>query len=290
MPARSQPSKRGSSPAIFEMSMPAKSITPRRSSRSIVLSSMPIWSSGVTSAVIAPLEAFGSVSRQNGASSTMWATVGLLSPITLNCVFGRSCARTGKETATSAAPSVRFSMGCPPLDYILQQALLLDEPDDVIQALTGLEIGENERALAAHPLRIALHDFERRADHRREVDLVDHQQVGLGDARPALARDLVARGDVDHVKGEVGELRAEGRGEVVAAGFDEHHIELGEAARQAVDRLEVDRRVLADRGVRAAAGLDADDALGRERLVAHQELRVLLGIDVVGHHRDVVLV
>ncbi len=39
--------------------------------------------------------------------------------------------------------------------------------------------------------------------------------------------------------------------------------------------------------MRAAARLDADDALGRERLVAHQELRVLLGIDVVGHHRDV---
>ena len=46
--------------------MPAKSITPRRRSRSIVLSSMPIWSSGVTSAVIAPFDALGSVSRQNG--------------------------------------------------------------------------------------------------------------------------------------------------------------------------------------------------------------------------------
>src|SRR5947207_1367208 len=76
MPARSQPSKRGSSPAILEISMPAKSITPRRSRRSMVLSSIPIWSSGVMSALIAPFEAFGNVSRQNGTSSTIEATVG----------------------------------------------------------------------------------------------------------------------------------------------------------------------------------------------------------------------
>src|SRR5271154_1637656 len=42
--------------------------------------------------------------------------------------------------------------------------------------------------------------------------------------------------------------------------------------------------------MRAAAGLDAEDAFRRERLVAHQELRVLLGIDVVGDCGDVVLV
>ena len=70
--------------------MPAKSITPRRSRRSMVLSSIPIWSSGVMSALIAPFEAFGNVSRQNGTSSMIEATVGLLRPMTLNCVFGRS--------------------------------------------------------------------------------------------------------------------------------------------------------------------------------------------------------
>src|SRR5262245_17274695 len=41
--------------------------------------------------------------------------------------------------------------------------------------------------------------------------------------------------------------------------------------------------------MRAAAGFHADDALGRERLVAHQELRVFLGVDVVRHHADLVL-
>src|SRR5712692_1950305 len=121
MPARSQPSKRGSSPAILEMSMPAKSITPRRSSRSIVLSSIPIWSSGVMSALIAPLEALGSVSRQNGTSSTIEATVGLLRPITLNWVLGRSCAETLNATSEPATipKNVRVSIGPPPCENIV---------------------------------------------------------------------------------------------------------------------------------------------------------------------------
>jgi hypothetical protein len=37
---------------------------------------------------------------------------------------------------------------------------------------------------AAHLLRVALHHVERSADMRREVDLVDHQQVGARDAGP----------------------------------------------------------------------------------------------------------
>jgi len=98
-PARSQPSKRGSSPAIFEMSMPAKSIPPSRSRRSIVLSSMPIWSSGVMSVVMAPFDALGIVWRQNGTSSTIEATVGPFSPIALKCSFCRSCAGAPKDTA-----------------------------------------------------------------------------------------------------------------------------------------------------------------------------------------------
>jgi hypothetical protein len=51
------------------MSIAAKSMTPSFSRRSIVLSSTPIWSSGVMSAVIAPLEASGMVFFQNGVSS-----------------------------------------------------------------------------------------------------------------------------------------------------------------------------------------------------------------------------
>src|SRR5258708_29225110 len=74
----------------------------------------------------------------------------------------------------------------------------------------------------------------------------------------------------------------------MAAGFDENRVESRKAAAQARHRFQVDRGVLADRGMRTAAGLHPDDPLGREGLVADEELRVLLGVDVVGDRRDVV--
>ncbi len=107
---------------------------------------------------------------------------------------------------------------------------------------------------------------------------------------PALARDLVAGRDVDDVDRDVGELRREGGREIVAAGFDQDHVERREAAVEIGDGGEIDRSVLADRGMRAAAGLDAEDAIGRKRAGARQELGVLLGVDVVGDRGDVVAV
>ena len=54
---------------------------------------------------------------------------------------------------------------------------LLDEADHGRQARAGLEVGEHERPLAAHLPGVAIHHLKRRADHRREVDLVDDEQV-----------------------------------------------------------------------------------------------------------------
>ena len=51
---------------------------------------------------------------------------------------------------------------------------------------------------AADRGRVAVHHLQVGADQRREVGLVDHEQVGAGDAGAALARHLVAAGDVDH--------------------------------------------------------------------------------------------
>src|SRR5712671_5126240 len=94
-------------------------------------------------------------------------------------------------TSRTAMPSRRDN---------LEHAFGFDEADDVSQALAGLEVGEHEGALPAHAARVAVHHLERRADHRREIDLVDDQQVALGDAGATLARDLVAGRDVDHVE------------------------------------------------------------------------------------------
>ncbi len=51
------------------------------------------------------------------------------------------------------------------------------------------------------------------------------------------------------------------------------------------DGGEVHAGVVADGGVRAAAGLDADDAVRGEGFVADEKLGVLAGIDVIGNHR-----
>ena len=150
------------------------------------------------------------------------------------------------------------------------------------------QVGHHERARAAHSLGVALHDIERGAHIRREIDLVDHQEIGAGDAGPALGRDLIAGCDIDDVDREIGKLRRERRRQIVAAGLDQDQVELGELAPHVGDGGEVDRGVLADRGVRAAAGLDTGDALRRKRAGADQVLSVPLGVDVVGDGGDLI--
>ena len=93
---------------------------------------------------------------------------------------------------------------------------LADEIDHLRNALARAHVGEDEGPLAAHPLGVALHDAQIGADQRRKIDLVDHQQIGAGDAGASFPRDLVAGGDVDDVDREVGEFGAEGGGQVVA--------------------------------------------------------------------------
>ena len=104
----------------------------------------------------------------------------------------------------------------------------------------------------------------------------------------AFARDLVAGGDVDDVDRQIGELGGKGRGEVVAAQLDQDQIEIREQAVHLGDGREVDRGILADRGMRAAAGLDTADPLGRQCAAAGQEFGVFAGVDVVGDRGDLV--
>ena len=133
---------------------------------------------------------------------------------------------------------------------------------------------------------VALHHVEIDVHIGREIALVDDQEIGARDRRPALARDLLALADRDHIERQVGEVGREGGGEIVAAGFDEDDVEIRKFAVELGDRLQIDRGVLADRGVRAAAGLDADDAVLGQRLQPRQHHGVFLGVDVVGDDGD----
>src|SRR5436853_1905098 len=124
-------------------------------------------------------------------------------------------------------------------------------------ALASFQVGEHERPAATDATGVLFHHLERGADVRGEIDLVDDEQVGTGDAGAALPRDLLALRYIDDVDCEVGELWAEGGGQVVAAGFDQDQVEGGILASHAGDGGEVDGGILADGGVRAAARLHA---------------------------------
>jgi len=56
---------------------------------------------------------------------------------------------------------------------------------------------------------VRLHQFQRRIHLLSNIDSVDNQQVGFGDAGAVLGGNLVAGGDVVHVPGKVDRLQAE---------------------------------------------------------------------------------
>ena len=133
---------------------------------------------------------------------------------------------------------------------------------------------------------LALHPVDVDADIRGEICLVDDEQVGAGDARPTLADDVPSPGDVEHEDLRVDERGRERRGEVVPAGLDEHKIQGREILLEVLDREEVHRHVVADRRVRAGAGLDGPDSRGVEHPGGAQHPGVLVGVDVVRHDAE----
>src|SRR5262245_57994006 len=105
MPARSQPSKRGSSAASRLKSVVPKSIPPCFSRRRIAALSSPSCSNGTISPVTMPPDAGGIVSRQKGCSSLLELMIALSSPTPFTWVRGRFCAWAGAAKATAAAAS-----------------------------------------------------------------------------------------------------------------------------------------------------------------------------------------
>ena len=160
--------------------------------------------------------------------------------------------------------------------------------DDFIHPHAMLHLGKNKRSGPAHSYRIPFHHPEVRAHGLGQIGFVDHQQIGLRDAGPAFAGDFVTARDVNDLDGEVRQLPAETRREIVAPGFDEQKLRM-EGAVQFLQRQEVRRNVFADRRVRTAAGLDGADAFGGQRVVLGEKFAVLLGEDIIGHGGNVQL-
>src|SRR5690606_18950594 len=150
----------------------------------------------------------------------------------------------------------------------------LVEGSDAVRADAAADICKDVGPFAAHALRVGFHHTEIGTDERREIDLVDDKEIGPGNARAALARDLLAAGDVDDVDRDVGKFRRERRGEVAAPGLDKDQIEIREPAVHFRDGGKVYRGVLTDRRVGTAAGLDTHDALDGQRAGDGEQARV----------------
>ena len=170
---------------------------------------------------------------------------------------------------------------------------MLPGVDDLAQNLVHthavLHLRKDNRTVTPHLLRVARHNAKVRLHGRREIGLVDDEQVTLCNARPALARDLVAARDVDYLDRVICKLTAIARCEIVAAGFDEQQFRVEQAV-QFFKGHQVRRNVLSNRGVRTATRLDRANAFRRQRTVARQKFAILLGKNVVGHDADVSLV
>ncbi len=88
---------------------------------------------------------------------------------------------------------------------------------DFGNAHARLYLRKDKRPRAAHSFRVAVHHAEICAHGDGEVGFIYHEKIGLGDAWPSLARNLVAAGNVDHLDGVVREFTTEAGGQVIAA-------------------------------------------------------------------------
>ena len=104
----------------------------------------------------------------------------------------------------------------------------------------------------------------------------------MADGGAAFAGDFVSFGDIDDVDENIHQFGRECGGEVIATAFDEDELEVGEAAVELGHGGVVHAGVVADGGVRAAAGFDAHDAVGGEGVLTDEEFGVLACVDVVG--------
>src|SRR5581483_4764060 len=93
------------------------------------------------------------------------------------------------QIATRQAPVPPPHSGLPTAERSFRPGVeLLQNPTFHLRNTRAvLEIRKQERALAPHLARVALHHFERRTHVRRQIDFVDHQQIRPDDARAALA-------------------------------------------------------------------------------------------------------
>jgi len=89
----------------------------------------------------------------------------------------------GKRVCSSGSINVLWNR-CP------KTALRLNKADDAVQPLALFQICHDKGPLTPHALRIGVHLLQRCADMGREVDLVNHEEIGSRNAGAAFGRNL----------------------------------------------------------------------------------------------------
>src|SRR5258708_35838089 len=161
-----------------------------------------------------------------------------------------------------------------------------DVRHDLVDSVREPAVGQDMRSIAAERTRVALHHAKVGADVWSQVSLVDDQQIGKDQAGAALAWDLVAAGDVDHVQIPIGELRAEGKREVVSPTLDECIVAVRMRGLELFEHREIHRWVFANCCVGTCSGLDPrDPALVEDPGEGGAHMNLIFSTeDVVGHH------
>src|SRR6266850_8216405 len=74
--------------------------------------------------------------------------------------------------------------------HVLRQELL-NPSAHLVEPLSCLEIRKEIGQVAPHSLAVPIHHGQIGSDVRREIDLVDHQEIGSGDSRTTFAWNLI---------------------------------------------------------------------------------------------------
>ena len=140
------------------------------------------------------------------------------------------------------------------------------------------------RTTGPHLASLPDHPVDIHIDERPEIGLVDHQQIGPRDTRPALAHHVAATCHIEHEDLHIDQRGGEGCGQIVSARFDQDDVDRREIGLQILRGQQIHRDVIADGGMRAGSGLHRPDALRVQHPCRLQETGILIGVDVIGHH------
>mmetsp|Transcript_18248 Transcript_18248/g.37632 ORF Transcript_18248/g.37632 Transcript_18248/m.37632 type:complete len:240 (+) Transcript_18248:305-1024(+) len=159
----------------------------------------------------------------------------------------------------------------------------------MIMTMTMIMIVVESPGDASHRIGVSSHDTQVGTDCLGEIDLVDDEQIRLGDSRSTLSGNLVSPGHINNIQGKIRQFVGKIRRQIVPTRFAEN-----QRRRRRIQGFgkflagrQIGRDVLPNGSVGASARLNCLDVFrGQDVLFLPQKLGILLGKNIVGHHRQ----